>query len=162
MSNLYEITNALAMYEMQFDEETGEWLNEDELTNLEMERDEKIESLLLWAKNLNSEASAIESEANALEERAKSRRKKANNISDYVARMLNGEEFSTPKVEVKWRKSEAVIIPDDYAVPDKFVNLTLMRKPVKSEIKKYLKGIEGSDEVCDWARLDKRNNMSIK
>ena len=150
------------MYEMEFDPETGEWINEEELNNLQIDRSEKIESLLLWAKNLNSDAMAIKAEAEVLKGRYKAIEKKIRRIEDYVSSSLAGEKFSTPRVEVSWRKSESVEIPDDFKVPDRFVNLSVERKPVKAEIKKYLKSIEGTDETCDWASLVVKNNMSVK
>ena len=162
MASLYEINNAIAMYEMEFDPDTGEWINESELDALQMDRNEKIESLLLWAKNLNAEGMAIKAEADVLKDRYKRIENKIRRIEDYVAGSLAGEKFSTPRVEVTWRKSEKVIIPDEFKVPDKFVNLSVERKPVKAEIKKYLKKIEGTDEKCDWASLEIKNNMSVK
>ena len=162
MASLYEITNAIALYEMEFDPDTGEWINEKELDALQMDKAEKIESLLFWAKNLNAEGMAIKAEADVLKDRYKRIENKIRRIEDYVASSLAGEKFSTPRVEVTWRKSEKVIIPDDFKVPDKFVNLSVERKPVKAEIKKYLKSIEGTDEKCDWASLEVKNNMSVK
>ena len=162
MASLYEINNAIALYEMEFDPDTGEWINEKELDALQMDRAEKIESLLLWAKNLNAEGMAIKAEADVLKDRYKRIENKIRRIEDYVAGSLAGEKFSTPRVEVTWRKSEKVIIPDEFKVPDKFVNLSVERKPVKSEIKKYLKSIEGTDEKCEWASLEVKNNMSVK
>ena len=162
MASLYEINNAIAMYEMEFDPDTGEWINEAELDALQMDRAEKIESLLLWAKNLTAEGMAIKAEADVLKDRYKRIENKIRRIEDYVASSLAGEKFSTPRVEVSWRKSEKVIIPNDFLVPDKFVNLSVERKPVKSEIKKYLKSIEGTDEKCEWASLEVKNNMSVK
>lgn len=162
MASLYEINNAIALYEMEFDPDTGEWINESELDALQMDRAEKIESLLLWAKNLNAEGMAIKAEADVLKDRYKRIENKIRRIEDYVASSLAGEKFSTPRVEVSWRKSEKVIIPDEFKVPDKFVNLSVERNPVKAEIKKYLKSIEGTDEKCEWASLEVKNNMSVK
>ena len=160
--NLYEITKELLEFRFEIDEETGEILNIDKLDELKMARDEKIEQLLLWVKNLRAEAKAIKEESENLKDRYKRIEKKADKIEDYVSRLLNGEKFSTSKVEVKWRKSESVIIPDEVLVPDNFVNLSIVRKPVKAAIKKYLKSLEGTDEKCEWATLEVKNNMSIK
>lgn len=161
MSNLYEITKKLALYDMVFDPDTGEWLNEDELKSIELERDEKIENLLLWAKNLKAEAQMVKVESERLKERYKGIEKKAERIEEYVASALCGEKFSTPRVEVKWHKSERVIVPDEFAVPDEFVNLSITRRPVKAEIKKYLKSIDGTGEKCEWATLETKNNMTV-
>lgn len=161
MSSLYELNAKLATYEMEYDED-GVWINEDELDAIHMERDEKIENVCLWAKNLRAEASAIKTEEKALSDRRKSKERKADSLEAYVASNLDGQKFETPRVKIQWRKSEAVEILDESKVPSEYMDISVVSKPIKAEIKKYLKGIEGSDETCDWARLDKRNSMSIK
>lgn len=161
MSSLYELNAKLATYEMEYDED-GVWINEDELDAIHMERDEKIENVCLWAKNLRAEASAIKTEEKALSDRRKSKERKADSLEAYVASNLDGQKFETPRVKIQWRKSEAVEILDESKVPSEYMDISVVSKPIKAEIKKYLKGIEGSGETCDWARLDKRNSMSIK
>lgn len=162
MASLYELNAKLAAYEMEFDPDTGEWLNEDELNAIHMERDEKIEGICLWIKNLRGEAEMVKAEAKNLTDRAKKLTNKADNLEKYVASNLDGKPFKTSKVNVTWRKSESVEILDESKIPEKYLDISVTRKPVKAEIKKYLKGIEGSDEACDWARLDKKNNLQLK
>ena len=162
MASLYELNLKLATYEMEFDEETGEWLNENELDAIHMEREEKIENICLWIKNLRAEASAIKAEEKALADRRKAKEKKADNIEDYVALNLDGAKFETPRVKIMWRKSESVEILDESKIPDEFLDISTVRNPIKAEIKKYLKSIEGSDETCEWARMDSKRNMSIQ
>ena len=162
MASLYELNAKLAVYEMEFDEDTGEWVNENELDALNMERDEKIENICLWVKNLRAEASAIKAEEKTLADRRKAKENKADRLEDYVALNLDGAKFETPRVKITWRKSESVEILDESKIPDEFLDISTVRKPVKAEIKKYLKGIEGSDETCEWARIDVKNNIGIK
>lgn len=161
MSSLYELNAKLAVYEMEFDED-GCWVNEDELNAIHMERDEKIEGICLWIKNLRGEAEMVKAEAKNLTDRAKKLTNKADNLEKYVASNLDGKPFKTSKVNVTWRKSEAVEILNEDAVPERFLDIQVVRKPMKSEIKKYLKGLEGSDEEVPWARLDKKNNLQLK
>lgn len=160
--SLYELNEQIAKFRFEFDEETGEILNEDALDELNIARDEKIESLLIYAKVLRAEAKAIKDEEKNLADRRKAKENKADRIEDYVARNLNGEKFETPRVKVIWRKSERVIIPDDYAVPDRFCNHEIVRKPDKTVIKTYLKGRKLGDEDVKWASLEERQNMSVK
>lgn len=162
MASLYEINTKLMTYEMEFDPDTGEWLNEDELDALKMERDEKIENICLWVKNLRAEASAIKSEEKALADRRKAKENKADRLEQYVASNLDGKPFETSKVKVTFRKSESVNILNEEAIPDRFLDIQVVRKPLKSEIKKFLKGLEGSKEEVPWARLDKKNNLQLK
>ena len=162
MASLYEINAKLMVYEMEFDPDTGEWLNEDELDALKMERDEKIENICLWVKNLRAEASAIKSEEKALADRRKAKENKADRLEQYVASNLDGKPFETSKAKVTFRKSESVSILNEEAIPDRFLDIQVVRKPLKSEIKKFLKGLEGSKEEVPWARLDKKNNLQLK
>ena len=66
MANLYELTAQLENFELEVDEETGEITNLDELDALQLERDEKIENIALWVKNLTADAAAIKAEAQNL------------------------------------------------------------------------------------------------
>ena len=161
MASLYELNARILTYEMQFDED-GCWVNEEELDSLNLEREEKLEQLCLWVKNLRAEAEMVKAEAKNLTDRAKKLINKADHLEDYVALNLDGAKLETPRVKILWRKSESVEILDESKIPDEFLDISTVRKPIKAEIKKYLKGIEGSDETCEWARIDAKNNMSIK
>ena len=162
MASLYELNLKLATYEMEFDEETGEWLNENELDAIHMEREEKIENICLWVKNLRAEVSAIKAEEKALADRRKAKEKKADRLEEYVASNLGGKPFETSRVKVSYRKSESVNISNEDAVPERFLNIEVVRKPIKAEIKKYLKECEAKGKEVPWANLEQKNNMSIK
>lgn len=160
--NLYEINTQLANYHMEFDEETGEWINEGDLDALQMARDEKVENLCLWVKNLKAEANAIKTEEQNLADRRKLIEKKADRLEKYIASALGNESFSTPRVAVTFRKSTSVDIKDEYLIPDRFMSVSVVRKPIKANIKKYLEELEAKEESVPWAKLDRKYNMSIK
>lgn len=159
MASLYEITAALAAYEMQFDED-GVWINEEELEQLNIERDDKIEGILCWIKNLTAEAKAIREEEKALAARRKAIENKADHLADYVALNLDGQKFETPKVAVRWRNTEAVEILDEEKIPQEFLRVSTA--PNKDAIKKFLKSLDADSEVCEWAEMKYRKSMSIK
>lgn len=161
MASLYKINAKLALYEMEFDED-GCWTNEEELDALTMEREEKLESICLWVKNLRADASAIKAEEKNLSERRKAKENKADKLEQYVASNLDGKPFETSKVKVSFRKSESVNILNEDAIPDRFLNIEVVRKPQKAEIKKYLKSLEGSGEEVPWATIERKNNPTIK
>lgn len=161
MASLYELNARLMTYEMEFDED-GVWVNEDELEALHMERDEKIEQICLWIKNIEAEATAVGNEEQVFAERKKKLKNKAERLKEYVASSLDGKPFKTSKVVCSFRKSESVEIIDEDKIPAEYLDISVVRKPIKAEIKKYLKDIDGSDETCDWARINKKINLSIK
>ena len=148
----YEITNCV-------DSETGEIIDEKRLDALQMAREKKIENILLWIKNLKSEASAIRDEEKKLADRRQSDEKKAESLTQYVQNVLNGEKFKTPRVTVSYRKSEAVIV-DDLGLMRKVCDDYLKYKdpePDKAKIKAALK----DGLPVPGCHLEKRNNMVI-
>ena len=64
--NLYEINSQIENFEFKIDEETGEVLNMNELNELKMSKDEKIENIALWIKNLKSDEKALDDEIKTL------------------------------------------------------------------------------------------------
>ena len=155
--NLYDIE-----YEIEncVDPETGEIIDEKRLDALQMAREKKIENILLWIKNLKSEAGAIREEEKKLADRRQSDEKKAESLTQYVQNALNGEKFKTSRVVVSYRKSEAVIV-DDLGLMRKVCDDYLKYKdpePDKAKIKAALKdGI-----TVPGCHLEERQNITIK
>lgn len=149
----YEITNCV-------DSETGEIIDEKRLDALQMAREKKIENILLWIKNLKSEAGAIREEEKKLADRRQSDEKKAESLTQYVQNVLNGEKFKTSHVVVSYRKSEAVIV-DDLQLMQETCDEYLKYKdpePDKAKIKAALKdGI-----TVPGCHLEERQNITIK
>ena len=67
MATLYEIDAGILSC---IDVETGEVLDPEKLEALQMEREEKIESVALWYKNLCSDAEAYKAEKQAFASRS--------------------------------------------------------------------------------------------
>lgn len=155
---LFEIDKAILDFEFEVDEETGELLNAQDLDDLQMARDEKIENVGLWIKNLNAEAAAVKAEKDAMAHRQKMLEKKAESLKNYLAYALNGQKFSTPKVAMTFRKSESVNITDEQLLPDDYLNITIVTKPDKKIIKDAIKA---GKEVLG-AELVTKQNLQIK
>ena len=94
-----------------FDEETGEVLDEElysQLEELQQAREDKIEGIALWIKNLAAEAEAIKTEKLALEKRQRTAEHKVESLKNYLRWALSGEKFKTPRVAISYRRSETV------------------------------------------------------
>ena len=155
---LFDINKAILEFDYEIDEETGEILNAEELDALELARNEKIEGVGLWIKNLQAEAEAVKKEKDAMADRQRRLEKKAESLKNYLAWALQGEKFSTPRIAMSWRKSESVLIPDEAALDDRFVNIQMIKKPDKKLIKDTLKaGLE-----VPGAELVTKQNLQIK
>ena len=154
---LYEICKELKEFEFEIDEETGEILNEDELDRLELSKNEKIENICLYIKNLRSEAEALKLEKDRFDAREKSARNKAERLASYLQRMLDGETYKSLRAEVSYRKSESVKCDDVSLVPEEFLRYKspeLRKGAVKSALKNGVK--------VNGCRLETKVNMKIK
>lgn len=162
MPSLYEIEQAMLDC---LDLETGEVIDPAQLDALQMERDKKLESVALWIKNLESDVEAYKAEMEAFAARRKAAERKIEGLKTYLANALGGNKFSTAKCDVSFRKSEAVMIADEFDVRwwaeenKQFDILTVQPPKISlSTLKKVLK--EG--EVIPGAVLVERNNINIK
>ena len=114
MRALYEIDNEILDC---VDMETGEIIDEEKLEALEMERDKKIEGIILWRKDIVAEADAVKAEAKKLSERAKALDNKAEQLKTYINNALEGNKFKTERCSVSYRKSTSVVIDDVHLLP---------------------------------------------
>lgn len=151
---LYEIDKAILDFEFEIDEESGEILNAADLDELKMARDDKIEGISLWIKNLEAEREAVKNEKNNFADREKRLGKKIDSLKGYLTYALDGQKFSTPKVAVSFRKSESVHITDEYLIPDEYKIFTVVKKPDKGVIKDALKK---GKEIMGVELVEKRN-----
>lgn len=123
---LYEIDNAIReVLESAADPETGELVDEallEQYDKLIMDRDQKVENIGLYIKNLEADAAAIKAEAKNLTARAKAAENKAEHLRNYMQFCLDGQKFQSPRLSVSFRRSQKVEvdqnrlfeIPDDY------------------------------------------------
>lgn len=167
MRKLYEIKKDIEdLLNAVTDPETGEVVDPDALDSLLLERDQKIENVALYAKDVDAEWVAVTHEIMILQQRADRLMNTKEGLKQYLARELNGEKFSTSKCDIGFRKSEVVEVDDDFiewaSNIDNLALHYLKRKETvsadKTAIKKYLKS-GGTLEHC---RLVTKNNISIK
>ena len=157
MASLYDLTYALASFDLEIDEETGEVLNADELDALEIERDEKIENIALWIKNLASDAEAYKREKESFTKKEQTAKKKLESLKGYLGMCLAGEKFKTDRVTISWRRSEAVEVIDQAKIPEGWF-IAQDPKLDKAGIKAALKDGENIPGV----ELKENNSIQIK
>ena len=157
MAKLYEIMNEIENFDFEIDEETGEILNFDALDRLQVARDVKIENLCLWVKNLKSDAEAYKAEKESFAKKQKQAENRATSLHNFIQPVLNGEKFTTDRVTVSYRKSEAIELEDKICVPDKYF-VPQEPKLDKTGLKKAIK----AGEEFGGVHLVERQNMSIK
>lgn len=155
--SLYQINQQILSLEKMDDDyvdtETGEIISQEEFDQLNIDREEKIESVVLWIKNLKAEAKAIKDEEENLAKRRKSLESKTDSLTRFISRILMGSKFKTARASVSYRKSKSVNIIGD--VPEEF--LRVKTEPNKTAIKEYL-----ATESCDWAKIEENTSTIIK
>ena len=112
---LWEINNAIMAC---VDAETGEIIDFDQLDQLTMAREEKLENIALYIKALEAEAAAIREEEKSLAARRKVKENKAIRLREYLADALGGQPFETARVALSFRSSQALKVTDGVALLD--------------------------------------------
>lgn len=151
---LYEIDEAILSC---IDTETGEILDAEKLNALQIEREEKLENVALWIKNLKSDAEALKAEKQAFADRQKAAENKAESLKKWLTEALAGEKFKTTRVAVSFRKTKSVQVEDIWKLDDSFVKYA-EPTPDKAAIKK---AIEAGQEVAG-ATLVENVSISVK
>lgn len=154
MSSLYTINQQLLD---TLDISTGEIVDEKAYNALQLEREEKIENIALWFKNLTSEAEALKAEEKAFADRRKSAESKAQYLKDLLDRELKGQKFNTVKASISYRKSTSVEVQDVDKLPEEYRKTVTTVSADKAAIKEAFKRGDVSG-----ATLVESNNIQIK
>ena len=155
---LYEIEKSILEC---VDWETGEIIDAEKLNQLQMAREEKIENVALWIKDLNAEINAYKAEKEAFAEREAKTKAKVESLKKWLTGALQGENFKTTRVAVSFRKSEAVEIDeDDFNTITQPAEYLTYKPPVpnKTAIKAAIK----NGEDVTGATLVTKQNIQIK
>lgn len=133
----------------------------EQLEQLQQARDQKIEAIGCYIKNLEAEAKAIKAEEDALKERRGRLEEKADKLAEYVKNdiLAHGEtkkEFA--RVAFSFRKSTQVSITDETKIPKEYKEERVEWVPVKKDIKTALQ--LGKD--VPGAELITKQNLQIK
>lgn len=137
------------------DLETGEIIDEEKLNGLEMEKEEKLENIALWIKNLKAEADMVKAEKDRLDKRIKACKNKAEQLTKLLTENLDGAKFKTSRVNITYRKSDRVEITNLESIPEDYLKVEITAN--KTELKKLLK----SGFEVDGAELVTTNNIQI-
>lgn len=155
MRPLYEIDNEILGC---VDLETGEIIDEERLEALEMERDAKIEGIILWRKDLMAEAEAVKTEGKKLYDRAKACENKAEQLKRYIEHALEGNKFKTERCSVSYRSTKSIVIDNPLVLNEKFL------KPLDEKwfSKDAIKAAIESGENVIGAHQEEKQSIIIK
>lgn len=137
---IYEIDELI---ESCIDPETGE-VDAETLMALQMARDEKIENVALYIKDLEAQIKALKAEEDALKARRDRKTDTIDRLTEWLKMALNGQRFETARCDVRFRRSTAVKVLDVGAIPREYMRYKPAPdpEPDKAKIKKAL--LEGA------------------
>ena len=121
------------------DDETGEILDLERLSELQMERAAKIDGVACYVKNLENEAAGLKAQKDAFAEREKAAKAKIDGLKRWLVQACGGEKFSSERCEVRFRRSEQVIVENVDALPEQYLREKITVEPDKTAIKEALK-----------------------
>lgn len=154
MANLYEIDAAILAC---VDLETGEIIDEAQLHALQMEREQKVESVALWYKNLLSDAAQYAAEEAYFKKKKQTATAKAERLKAYLQDALQGDKYSSTRVSITYRTSPRVIVDDVRDLPPRFVRFA-EPEAKKTEI---MAAIKAGEEI-NGARIENNQSIIIK
>ena len=148
------------------DLETGEILDGEKLTALQMERERKLEGVALWVKDLNYEAQMVKEEADKLTARKRALDNKISALKMWLLMALEGQKLKTPRCNVYQTHSQRVVIDDEKALIDMFMSSPFGEKFLRMkdpEIdKNALKDSMKQGYEYEFAHLEETESVVIK
>ena len=163
MKPLYEIDQEILEC---VDMETGEIIDPEKLTALQIERERKLEGVALWVKDLNYEAQMVKEEVDKLNARKKALDNKIMSLKAWLLWALDGEKLKTARCNVYQTHSQKVVIDDEKALIDMFMSSPFGEKFLRMkdpEIdKNALKDSMKHGYEYDFAHLETTESVVIK
>ena len=142
--NLYEINSQILDC---IDQETGEVMDIDRLEELNMAKAEKV-----------ADVAAFEAQEKAFADRKAAAKRKIDSLKHYLTDALGGQNFSSDRCAVSFRRSKAVCVLDEAAVPAEYMTEMTTRTPNKTAIAALLK----TGTAVPGCELVERVNPSVK
>lgn len=151
---LYEINQEILDC---IDMETGEIIAPEKLEALKMDKRDKLRNIAFVALNAAADAKAYEEQEKKFAARKRSAKATVEWAKATLARELAGQKMKEPEFAISYRKSEAVEVADEAAVPDEF------RIPQPDKIDRAaLKAALKNGAVIAGAQIVERQNIQIK
>nr|DAH27816.1 MAG TPA: resistance protein [Caudoviricetes sp.] len=156
---IYDIDSAIAAL---VDPETGELGDYEAFQRLQLAREAKIENLALLYKETRATAEAIKAEVDRLTQRRRVLEHNMRRMQEYLALVLDGEKFASPRCAVSYRRSEATETDPEFVdwARENRPELLIEQQPKvdTAQLKRELK----DGLVCDHARLVERQNVQVR
>ena len=85
-----------------------------EAYKLNMAKAEKVDNIACWVKNLEADVAAFEAQEKAFADRKAAAKRKIDSLKHYLTDALGGQNFSSDRCAVSFRRSKAVCVLDEF------------------------------------------------
>lgn len=149
-----------------YDPETGELLlEEDELfqqiEDIKADFETLVDSIASQCKNLKAEAADVRDEKQRLAKRQSQLEARAERAKRFLAYLLQGEKFKNGRHYVSYRKSEELVVDDEFIEWAKVNDPSLLK--IEPEVRKIdVKNAIKSGTVFEFAHIEQKNNIQIR
>lgn len=137
--------------------ETGEVVDAKKLDGLQMEFSDKVRNIACFIKNLRADAAALKAEKETFAKRQQAAENKAKQLEAYLAHILDGKKMKDAEYEITFRKSQAVKVLDEAAIPSGY----WIPQPAKMDKAAIRDALKHNNDV-PGAELVTRQNIQIK
>ena len=117
-----------------------------------------MDNIACWVKNLEADVAAFEAQEKAFADRKAAAKRKIDSLKHYLTDALGGQNFSSDRCAVSFRRSKAVCVLDEAAVPAEYMTEMTTRAPNKTAIAALLK----TGTAVPGCELVERVNPSVK
>ena len=158
---LYEIDARLEELLGMMDPETGELLcDPEQLDELLMAREQKLEGIALYIKGIAAEAAEIKAEEDKLRKRRQSQENHVARLKEYLADRLGGEKLKTARVSMYYRTTQSVELDQTATWEDFDERFIRYREPEinREELGKAMK----AGEEIPGAHLKQNTSLIIR
>jgi hypothetical protein len=157
-----ELENVISECRSYAEEHEGEITSElsDKLNNIQMERDEKIENVVMYYKNEDAMSASIQLEISALQKRANIHENNALWAKNWLSMLVErGRKIEFSKGRISWRNTKHVEITDLSKIPDSLMRIIPETKePNKIALKEELQ----AGKIIEGAILVEEPKIQIK
>lgn len=161
MSSLYDLTGRMKNLEDCFceDNEVNDYVNL-ALDNLDMEFEEKVENIVKFIKNMESDVKAIKEEKKRLNDKQKVLENRIERMKDYISdnmALLGKKKVKAGLFNVSIRKCPpSVLVEDLESIPELY-------KVIKYDIDKVsIKEVLKNGGTIEGCKLESKESLSIK
>lgn len=158
IEKILDENGVIVMGENAVDTETGEVFNLMERLNaLQVEKNEKIKSVVVYLDDLNGKLESIREKLDNYNKIKKSLEREIGGLTDYLLFATDMQGYKDDDIELKVKKTMRCVLTDETLIPEQFIKTKTETSVSKTDITKAIK----AGEEVPGAKLQPNYSVSI-